>query len=58
MNANTKKYENLLADFLKFKEEKLQLDLTRGKPSLSNLTYRIASTEYSMVIFIEKWRRR
>ena len=37
MNANTKKYENLLADFLKFKKEKLQLDLTRGKPSPEQL---------------------
>lgn len=37
MNENKKKYEHLLADFLKFKEEKLQLDLTRGKPSTEQL---------------------
>ena len=37
MNENTKKYENLLTDFLKFKEEKLELDLTRGKPSPEQL---------------------
>ena len=37
MNEYTKKYEDLLTDFLKFKEEKLQLDLTRGKPSAEQL---------------------
>ena len=37
MNKSTKDYDNLLSEFLEFKEEKLELDLTRGKPSPEQL---------------------
>ena len=37
MNKSTKDYDDLLSEFLEFKEEKLELDLTRGKPSPEQL---------------------
>ena len=37
MNKSTKDYDDLLSEFLEFKEERLELDLTRGKPSPEQL---------------------
>ena len=37
MNKSTKDYDDLLSEFLEFKEEKLEIDLTRGKPSPEQL---------------------